>query len=113
MNFCFILRVFTFTLGGKGWGAVEGSIRVPGLIKWPGKLPVKHVVQEPTSMMDIFPTVSDIMGVALPTDRPIDGLNILQNLKGNLNISPHEFFMHYCADDIQAVTYIPIKGRQT
>lgn len=49
-----------------GW---EGGIRVPGILRWPGVLPPGHVVPEPTSLMDVFPTVVKLAGGALPQDR--------------------------------------------
>lgn len=54
--------------GGKGnnW---EGGIRVPGLLRWPGVLPAGLEIAEPTSNMDIFPTVAKLAGSPLPEDR--------------------------------------------
>lgn len=49
-----------------GW---EGGIRVPGLVRWPGVLPAGTVINELTSLMDIFPTVVDLAGGAVPKDR--------------------------------------------
>ena len=49
-----------------GW---EGGIRVPGIFRWPGVLPAGRVIQEPTSLMDIFPTVVQLGGGQVPHDR--------------------------------------------
>lgn len=49
-----------------GW---EGGIRVPGIVRWPGVLPAGRVIQEPTSLMDVFPTVVQLAGGQLPQDR--------------------------------------------
>lgn len=49
-----------------GW---EGGIRVPGLFRWPGRLPAGGVIDEPTSLMDVFPTVVSLAGGELPRDR--------------------------------------------
>lgn len=49
-----------------GW---EGGIRVPGIFRWPGVLPAGIVIDEPTSLMDIYPTVVHLAGGALPQDR--------------------------------------------
>lgn len=55
-------------IGGKGnnW---EGGIRVPGLVRWPGVIPAGMEVSEPTSNMDVFPTVVGLAGAELPGDR--------------------------------------------
>lgn len=49
-----------------GW---EGGIRVPGIFRWPGVLPVGRVIHEPTSLMDVFPTVVQLGGGEVPQDR--------------------------------------------
>lgn len=49
-----------------GW---EGGIRVPGIVRWPGVLPAGRVIDEPTSLMDIYPTVVHLAGGAVPQDR--------------------------------------------
>lgn len=57
--------------GGKGMGGWEGGIRVPGIVRWPGVLPAGTVINEPTSLMDIFPTVVHLAGGEVPQDRYI------------------------------------------
>lgn len=59
----------SFPVGGKGMGGWEGGIRVPGLVRWPGKLPAGKVIEEPTSLMDILPTVAALAGATVPQDR--------------------------------------------
>lgn len=49
-----------------GW---EGGIRVPAIFRFPGVFPRGRVVDEPTSAMDVFPTVVKMAGGALPGDR--------------------------------------------
>lgn len=62
--------LFLFLMeGGKAMGGWEGGIRVPGLFRWPGVLPAGTVINEPTSLMDIFPTLVHLAGGALPQDR--------------------------------------------
>ncbi|NXD07525.1 ARSD Arylsulfatase, partial [Nothocercus nigrocapillus] len=55
--------------GGKAMAGWEGGIRVPGIFRWPGMLPANTVIDEPTSLMDIYPTVVHLAGGALPQDR--------------------------------------------
>lgn len=47
----------------------EGGIRIPGILHWPGVLPAGKVIDEPTSNMDIFPTVLNLAGAFIPSDR--------------------------------------------
>lgn len=55
--------------GGKGMGGWEGGIRVPGIFRWPTVLEAGKVIDEPTSLMDIYPTLSYIGGGIPPQDR--------------------------------------------
>ena len=43
----------------------EGSVRVPWLLKWPGRLPEGVVLSEPVAGVDLMPTLLDLAGVAL------------------------------------------------
>uniref|UniRef100_A0A8C3W3W2 Arylsulfatase F n=1 Tax=Catagonus wagneri TaxID=51154 RepID=A0A8C3W3W2_9CETA len=89
--------------GGKGMGGWEGGIRVPGLMRWPGRLPAGKVIEEPTSLMDIFPTLAAVSGATVPQDRIIDGRNLLPLLQGDVQRSEHEFLFHYCGVFLHAV----------
>ncbi|XP_006210253.2 arylsulfatase F [Vicugna pacos] len=93
--------------GGKGMGGWEGGIRVPGIIRWPGKLPAGKVIDEPTSLMDIFPTLAAVSGGTLPQDRVIDGRNLLPLLQGDVQHSEHEFLFHYCGPYLHAARWHP------
>lgn len=92
--------------GGKGnnW---EGGIRVPGLLRWPGVLPAGLEIAEPTSNMDIFPTVAKLAGSPLPEDRIIDGRDLMPLLRGETQRSEHEFLFHYCNFYLNAVRWHP------
>ena len=55
---------------------------VPGIIKWPAGfkaagLPAGTVSAEPIIGHDIFPTLLEIAGIPLPSDRVIDGTSIV------------------------------------
>ncbi|NWQ76751.1 ARSD Arylsulfatase, partial [Columbina picui] len=91
--------------GGKGMGGWEGGIRVPGVFRWPGVLPAGAVIDEPTSLMDIFPTVVHLAGGILPQDRVIDGRNLVPLLQGRAQKSEHEFLFHYCGSYLHAVRW--------
>lgn len=43
-------------------GGREGGIRVPGIFRWPGRLEPGKVVDEPTSLMDLYPTLKYLAG---------------------------------------------------
>uniref|UniRef100_A0A8C9GFD3 Uncharacterized protein n=2 Tax=Piliocolobus tephrosceles TaxID=591936 RepID=A0A8C9GFD3_9PRIM len=85
-----------------GW---EGGIRVPGIFRWPGVLPAGRVIGEPTSLMDVFPTVVQLAGGEVPQDRVIDGQDLLPLLLGTAQHSDHEFLMHYCEGFLHAARW--------
>lgn len=91
--------------GGKGHGAMEGGIRVPTFVMWPSVLPVNRTINVPTSQMDIFTTIHNIVNLSLPNDRLIDGKNILPLLKGHVQNSPHDFMFHYCGTYLHGVRF--------
>uniref|UniRef100_A0A8C5Y2Q9 Arylsulfatase D n=1 Tax=Microcebus murinus TaxID=30608 RepID=A0A8C5Y2Q9_MICMU len=85
-----------------GW---EGGIRVPGIVRWPGALPAGRVVAEPTSLMDVFPTVVQLGGGQVPQDRVIDGRSLVPLLQGADVHSAHEFLFHYCGKYLHAARW--------
>ena len=63
----------------RGWKITlfEGGIRVPTFMKWPGRIAPGTVIDEPVAHIDIMPTIAAAAGAELPSDRVIDGRNIL------------------------------------
>ncbi|XP_072333453.1 arylsulfatase H-like [Scyliorhinus torazame] len=93
--------------GKKGLAGWEGGIRVPGIFRWPGQLPSNKKIDEPTSLMDIYPTVVKLAGASLPQDRVIDGRDLMPLLEGETHRSEHEFLFHYCGNSLNAVRWHP------
>jgi arylsulfatase A len=60
----------------------EGGIRVPGIVRWPGVVRPKTESGEPVSGVDWLPTLCAAAGVEPPSDRALDGVNLLPFLKG-------------------------------
>ncbi|KAM9766255.1 steryl-sulfatase isoform 2-T2 [Menidia menidia] len=85
----------------------EGGIRVPGLVSWPGTVPSGVQIDEPTSNMDLFPTVVHLSGAALPQDRVIDGRDLLDLLQNRGQRPHHQFLFHYCNAYLNAVRWTP------
>ncbi len=69
-------------LRGRKRDLHEGGIRVPGLVRWPGKIKPGTVNDTPVVGSDLFPSFLAAAGVAAPTDRVIDGVNVLPLLTG-------------------------------
>ena len=54
----------------------EGGHRVVGAARWPGKIPAGSVSDALTSTLDFLPTIANLAGVKLHTDRYYDGIDI-------------------------------------
>src|SRR4051794_1218271 len=75
-------RGSTGGLRGRKRSMYEGGIRVPGIARWPGRIPPGTTSDVPVIGTDLFPTVLGLCGVGLPADRVIDGADILGVLTG-------------------------------
>ncbi|MCA8972707.1 MAG: sulfatase, partial [Planctomycetes bacterium] len=62
--------------GGKGW-TYEGGIREPFLVRWPSRMRGGREVAAPVCGIDVFPTVLDACGIAVPNDLVLDGVSVL------------------------------------
>ena len=81
---------------GKGY-AYEGGIRVPFLVRWPGKVPPGTSSDAPVCSIDIFPTFMEAAGVPLPSDRTIDGLSLVPHITsaGKISLNRDELIWHF------------------
>lgn len=75
--------------GGK-YTTYEGGIRMPFMMKWPGRIRPGQVYEEPVSTLDILPTAAAACGVPTSAARPLDGVNLLPFLSSEAPGSPHE-----------------------
>jgi arylsulfatase A len=60
----------------------EGGIRVPGIVRWPGRTRPGSVSDEPVCGVDFLPTACAIAGIEPPRDRKLDGASFLPALDG-------------------------------
>ncbi|MDB4385060.1 sulfatase [Opitutaceae bacterium] len=97
-------------LRGKKGRTFEGGVRVPTLVRWPGKIPAGSKSDEITSTMDLLPTLTRLAGASPPADRILDGHNIWPILRGDPSAtSPYDAFFYYRADALEAVRSGPWK----
>jgi arylsulfatase A-like enzyme len=89
--------------GNKGttW---EGGMRLPCIVRWPGRVPAGATCAEVATAMDFLPTFAGIAGAEAPADRVIDGRDILPLMRGEPGArSPHDAFFYYFMHSLQAV----------
>jgi arylsulfatase A-like enzyme len=68
----------------------EGGIREPFVAQWKGKLPAGAVYREMIMGFDCHATALAAAGVPSPTDKPLDGVNLLPFLTGKQTGRPHD-----------------------
>ena len=90
-------------LNGGKYGTMEGGHRVPGIFRWTGQIPAGQVSDLTLTSMDLLPLFCGLAGAELPSDRKLDGKDILPILKGEAKASPHELLYYYNGTNLQAV----------
>jgi arylsulfatase A-like enzyme len=88
---------------GKGT-MFEGGVRVPCIMRWPGKIPAGTATNELAATIDVLPTIAKLVGAKLPAGRIIDGKDIWPLMSGQPGAkSPHNAYYYYWGHDLQAV----------
>jgi arylsulfatase A-like enzyme len=77
-------------LRGSKRTTLEGGIRVPFFVKWPGHVPAGKVYDEPVIQLDILPTALTAAGVDVSADKKLDGKDLLPYLTGKESKGPHD-----------------------
>ncbi|MCB9697462.1 MAG: sulfatase-like hydrolase/transferase [Alphaproteobacteria bacterium] len=76
--------------------AMEGGIRTPCIVRWPGHIPAGRTTDELVHEIDVFPTIAHAVGAdLLPHDRPIDGVDQLPFLMGEQEHSSRDSVLIY------------------
>ena len=73
----------------------EGGIRVPLIIRWPGKIKPKTLDETPVILTDLYPTILEVSGIDSNVNYPVDGKNLLPLLKERKKLNNRSLFWHY------------------
>jgi arylsulfatase A len=68
-------------------------MREPFIARWPGRIPAGQVSASVGSVLDFFPTCVGLAGGTIPTDRTLDGVDLMPVLEGNP--SPERIIYYY------------------
>ena len=80
--------------GDKGH-LYEGGIRVPLIVRWPGKVAAGQVREDPVILTDFYPTLLEVAGLKTRKDYPGDGESLLPVLSGEGDLERDALFWHY------------------
>lgn len=108
---------------GKGT-VLEGGVRVPCIMRWPGNIPAGVVQDKPAMTIDILPTITRLIGGELPK-KQIDGKDIWPLIVNDPQAtSPHDaFYFYFNNNELQGMrsgkwklyfphTYRSLEGRE-
>lgn len=79
----------------------EGGVRVPCLIRWPGKLPAGQTKSQMGITMDLTATFLSVAGAPVPADYKLDGIDLLPILAGQAQEKERTFFWRSQRSDRQ------------
>lgn len=77
---------------GSKFSLLEGGIRVPAIISWPGTLPENEVRDQMAVNIDWFPTLAELCNVPLPHHK-IDGKSLVKVISSSEAPSAHDTFL--------------------
>lgn len=77
---------------GKGF-VYEGGLRIPLIVRWPGRVPAGRVVDTPVINTDWLPTLLELCGQPVPTG--LDGRSFASLLTGKGESPERPLFWHF------------------
>ncbi len=89
-------------LRGNKATVFEGGTRVAAAVRWPAGIPGGRKVSAPMAYIDVLPTLQAIVGIADHEGLPVDGVNVLEVIRGN-----------EAAPDREIYNYIGQQGEET
>ena len=83
-------------LRGRKGDVWEGGIRVPAIIEWPAKITRPTITTIPVGVVDIFPTIIDLLHLTVGHPVPLDGISLVPLLEGTMTKRPRPlgFWQH-------------------
>lgn len=73
----------------------EGGIRIPWIVRWPGKVEAGSTCSTPVISMDCYPTLLEVVGLPSTPDHPIDGLSLVPLLRQSGDLKRDAIYFHY------------------
>lgn len=80
--------------GAKGW-LYEGGIRVPCIVKWPGRGQSGVENDEPIISTDFYPTILEMAGLPAMPEQHQDGVSLVPLVAGNGELDREAIYWHF------------------
>jgi arylsulfatase A-like enzyme len=85
----------TWPFTGKKTELLEGGLRIPALVRWPGHIKAGSTTQQVAISMDWLPTLLAAAGARPDPAYPPDGMSLLQTLTQNAAPVPRKLYWRY------------------
>ena len=107
----------TWPFTGMKGELLEGGLRIPAIVRWPGRVPTNSVSEQVMISMDWMPTLLAAAGLAPDASYPLDGENLLPVLTKGAPPHPRKLFWRFRAGAQRAVRegdwkYLRIAGNE-
>lgn len=73
----------------------DGGIRVPGILRFPGRITPGTECGEPVCSLDVLPTFCELAGIDVPAAKPLDGASIAPIFASGTVTRTKPLFWHY------------------
>jgi arylsulfatase A-like enzyme len=93
----------TWPFTGRKTELLEGGLRIPAVIRWPGRIPARQTCDQTMIHMDWTPTLLRAAGVVPDPAAPSDGIDLMPFLAGGAAPHDRELFWRYKANAQRAV----------
>lgn len=81
---------------GRKASTDEGGVRSPLLMRWPGHIKPGTKITPIAAAIDLLPTLADLAGVKVVSDKPLDGVSVAPLLRGKADAWPERMlFSHW------------------
>lgn len=99
-------------LRGRKGDMWEGGIRVPCVVEWPARIKRGRATGIPAGVIDIYPTLVDLLHVEVPNQvRPLDGISLIPLLDGKMTARPRPMgFWQYAGGSAGKENFTPNSG---
>lgn len=90
---------YLWPFSGKKGDLLEGGIRVPAVVRWPGVVPANRVTQQMAITMDWTATILAAAKADAPAGHELDGIDLLPVLRGSSRVFDRIFFWRIYSQD--------------
>jgi arylsulfatase A-like enzyme len=89
---------------GRKGSTDEGGVRSPLLVRWPGRIKPGTKVVQIAGAIDLLPTLAELAGVPVASDKPLDGMSVAPLLLGTARDWPDRTIFSHWNGNVSART---------